>query len=248
MATCSNGHTSSAADYCDICGDLIASTGAASPPSSAAGASAPTPTTALATPPGTALVACPSCNAENAGGALFCEDCGYDFTTGQMPAAPSGPPNSLMLDPPSAPASAAVASAASGTGWVAEVWVDPDWFNLHGINLGDPCPSATTPKVVVLRDPVATIGRSSRSRGITPTIDCGTDSAVSHKHATLTLDGDRWFIEDTDSTNGTYISVAGSPLPDNAITPASSRELGANERIQLGAWTRIVIRSALPGE
>ncbi len=165
-----------------------------------------------------------------------------------MPAAPSGPPNSLTLNPPVAPASGAVASAASGTGWVAEVWVDPDWFNLHGINLGDPCPSATTPKVVVLREPVATIGRTSRSRGITPTIDCGTDSAVSHKHATLTLDGDRWFIEDTVSTNGTYISVAGSPLPDNAIAPESSRELAANERIQLGAWTRIVIRSALPGE
>lgn len=37
-------------------------------------------------------------------------------------------------------------------------------------------------------------------------------------------------------------------MPDVAIDPNVARELAANERIQLGAWTRIVVRRALPGE
>ena len=41
---------------------------------------------------------------------LFCEQCGYDFTTGQLPMAAPAP-----APPP-------------GADWVAELWIDPDWF------------------------------------------------------------------------------------------------------------------------
>ena len=268
MATCANGHSSTASDYCDVCGEPIALTPGAAPvanaasPASAAAATPPSGSVAaMASATGSstgsstgALVSCPACHVDNAVDALFCEDCGYDFTTGQLPpsstaTASPATANSLWLDPAPANTGATASTTASpGTGWVAEVWVDPDWFALHGKDMGDPCPSASTPKVIVLRDVTASIGRTSKSRGVAPTIDCGTDSAVSHLHATLTFDNDRWFIEDAGSTNGTYVSVAGAPNPDAPIVASSKRELAPNERIQLGAWTRVVLRGALPGE
>ena len=249
MATCTNGHASSASDYCDVCGDPIAIVAVPLAAGAGQGLFKPGVPPQSGSPIGP-HIACPSCTAENMGGALFCEDCGYDFTTGQLP--PALAASSLSIEPSSHGGQptviGAVSAPASGTGWVGEVWVDPDWFELHGKELGDPCPSATTPKVVVLYDSTVTIGRGSRGRGISPTIDCGTDSAVSHVHAALTLDGDRWFLEDLDSTNGTYISMAGSPMPQAPIEASTKRELAVNERIQLGAWTRIVVRGALPGE
>ena len=33
--------------------------------------------------------------------------------------------------------------------------------------------------------------------------------SVSHKHATITIDGDEWILQDTESTNGTYIEENG---------------------------------------
>ena len=48
---------------------------------------------------------------ENPADALFCEECGYDFTTGQLPA----PPPRRRCP-------------TAGADWVAELWIDPDWF------------------------------------------------------------------------------------------------------------------------
>ncbi|MDO5501349.1 MAG: hypothetical protein Q4F67_16905, partial [Propionibacteriaceae bacterium] len=43
-------------------------------------------------------VVCPNCSVMNAPGALFCEACGYDYTTGTMPRPPE--PSILDLDAP----------------------------------------------------------------------------------------------------------------------------------------------------
>ena len=52
-----------------------------------------------------------------------------------------------------------------------------------------------------------------------PEIDCSNDGAVSHRHAQLTLDHDRWYVEDLGSTNGTFVGTPGDPLPDDAARP-----------------------------
>ena len=74
IAVCPAGHSSLAQDYCDVCGLPIDA--AMSPTTVASPAS-------TATQPG--RQPCPNCGADNSVDALFCENCGYDFTTGTMP-------------------------------------------------------------------------------------------------------------------------------------------------------------------
>ena len=322
---CPNGHQSEAVDFCDTCGakidaaaqPAVAGTGAAAAPGAGGSGGASTA--------GGSELACPHCGVENLPGSLFCEACGYDFTTGAMPrgveppesttaapdpatavppggagnsldlfgespsaATPSTDPVSVAAEPvapgPTAPdpvpttpspatpdpvppagapaggASAAAAAvpaagaAASGSGippaipldWVAEVWIDPDWY--AGQETDDPMPSPGLPTVVPLTVRSALIGRVSASKNIHPEIDCSTDTGVSRRQAQLTTDGSRWFVEDLDSANGTFVGGAGDALPEDPIAVGPRRELDEDDRIYVGAWTRIVVRRATDEE
>ena len=235
---CPSGHPSTSTDYCDVCGLPI---GAAATPAAAAvpapAVAAPGPT---ATPaPAPAGQSCPNCQEPASADALFCENCGYDFTTGTMPRAASPLDLSSAGPPPPAPP-AAVAE------WVVERWVDPDWYAVQQSD--DPCPSPGLPTVIPLTEKSLLIGRPSRSRNIHPEIDCGDDTGVSRRQAQLTTDGQRWWVEDLQSSNGTYVASAAGPLPETPIIPGQRQELNPDDRIYVGAWTRLVVRKATPEE
>ncbi|TDB86518.1 phosphopeptide-binding protein, partial [Actinomadura sp. KC216] len=105
MASCPNGHTSQASDYCDVCGERIEPSSPASASGASAsggGASGPLGTQGLPTSPGGGRgqgggpTPCPDCGTP--GSDRFCEACGYDFATGggkptprTAPATPSQP-------------------------------------------------------------------------------------------------------------------------------------------------------------
>jgi hypothetical protein len=129
--------------------------------------------------------------------------------------------------------------------WIAELWIDPDWYELQGSP--DPLPSAGLPDIIPLVKRSNLIGRTSISKQITPEIDCDLDTGCSRRHAMLTTDGTRWWIEDLDSANGTFVGPANGPLPSMPI-PRGKVELALDQRIYLGAWTRIVIRKATEDE
>jgi hypothetical protein len=228
--TCPQGHQSSTADFCDVCGAPIDATNPVAVPPPAAPAASKSSLDLPA--PGGAPVVCPNCSTENTADALFCEGCGYDFTTGQMPAPPSNAP--------------AATAPAAGVDWVAELWVDPEWFEHQDAPGG--CATSGAPTVVPLRATTIAIGRRSKSRGLAPELDCSGDGAVSHEHARLTLDRDRWYVEDLGSTNGTFVGAPGEPLPTTPLPPRQRRELADDERIYVGAWTRIMVRRATDNE
>ena len=270
MNRCPNGHYTSATDYCDICG---------APVDGAAAAGAPAGDAPASTGPGTAggapvaaLEPCPSCGTPHGPDALFCEGCGYDFTTGTMPRpldppvgidpAPPAPaqPDAAALtgEPDAGPGPDAGSADAEGTGlpdapvapavgrWVVEVWVDPAWHTES--QSPDPMPSAGPPRSIVLTSRSALVGRPSASRNIHPDVDCAEDTGVSRRHAQLTTDGTRFFVEDLESANGTFVGASGGPLPKDPVPVGVKRELDPDDRVYVGAWTRLVVRPATEDE
>ncbi len=244
MSTCPNGHQSSSSDYCDTCGVPIVAQGSGEQGESAeakrsAGAGEGGPATVIAEPQ-----TCPSCGSQSSATALFCEACGYDFTTGSMPRPPD--PATATGSPSSPSASPAPLSNPIAPEWVAELWVDPDWYAAQDSD--DPCPSPGLPVVVPLTMQSVLVGRPSVSRNIRPDVDCSSDTGVSRRQAQLTTDGQRWWVEDLQSSNGTYVGPASGPLPTEPVPPGQRRELGEDDRVYVGTWTRLVVRRATPEE
>jgi len=278
MAICPAGHETSAHDFCDTCGLPVQ---AQSPASAVEVAPVEAPSAALP-------VICPHCQTPNVADALFCEACGYDFTTGTLPevaaavapaaaepealaalAAPPEDPLAVVPEPDEGPTDETSSSPADATPetatpveapavapepvapprpvveWVAELWIDPDWYAAQGSS--DPMPSPSLPDIAPLVKENNLIGRVSHSRGIFPDIDCELDSGCSRRHAMLSTDGNRWWIEDLDSANGTFVGAAAGPLPAMPI-PQGRVELNPGQRIYVGAWTRIVVRKATEDE
>jgi len=252
--TCPNGHVSESSDYCDTCGAPIAASSASVGSPGSPSSSSPTPSSP--TPPGTttpaAGVPCPNCALMNTADALFCEGCGYDFTTGTMPrpttttSAPTATANPLDLGSATAGATPGSIAPSVEVEWVVEVWVDPDWYAEQESD--EECPSPGLPVVVPLQAQSLLVGRRSVSRNIHPDIECAADVGVSRRQAQLTTDGQRWWVEDLQSSNGTYVGAASGPLPTDALQPGQRRELAEDDRIYVGAWTRIVVRRATPEE
>jgi hypothetical protein len=245
-AVCPAGHTSQSDDYCDVCGMPIeagAATGEAATP--------PPPTDAPTQAPeqtSRPVQSCPNCGTPNVADALFCEACGYDFTTGTMPR-PASPPEEQQTaqeSPGSDQAASIEAPAAGSFDWVAEVWIDPEWYEAQ--ESPDPLPSAGLPEIVPLQATSVLVGRTSKSRNIHPAIDCDLDNGVSRRQCQLTTDGTRWWVEDLDSANGTFVGSAAGAMPTDPVPVGAKRELKPDDRVYVGAWTRLVIRPATDEE
>lgn len=227
---CPNGHDSADSDWCDTCGAKIGGTPSAV---SAQGVAPTTTAPSMHVAPTAAPVTCPHCTELNPADALFCEVCGYDFTTGQAPAAPAATP----------PATAAPVE--SGVGWIAVVEVDPQWYALKGTLADQPCPRASS-STIPLSNHTALIGRSSASRGLRPEVALDADTGVSRRHAQFVRDGDSLTVVDLSSTNGTYV-VTAQTEPDGAtapLVPGVPTELRDGDRVYVGAWSRLTVRSA----
>lgn len=271
---CPNGHLSADPEWCDTCGARLGAAPAAEPTTPDPGAEpAGTP---LSTPPSGAPVAtvdsvpCPHCGAVNTADALFCEDCGYDFTTGQAPdPVPTGTvPVVSGTVPTSASSTASAASApaadpskpapaAGPPGWIVIVEIDPKWYELKGTLADQPLPQPSS-STIPLALAIVHIGRSSHSRGIHPEIAMDSDTAVSRQHAQLVAtassgetgaEPDSYGVVDLGSTNGTFVVKAGLE-PDayvEPIAPGTPVPLADGDRIYIGAWSRLTIRNTQAG-
>ena len=276
MAHCVNGHETQTEDFCDKCGMPVLP----DPP-----------------PPEPKPETCPHCGALRLNNSLFCESCGYDYTTGAIPQqdlrtelglppspgesdavktsdsaisdnsstlresaqestdSPSGKPTppatsdspqgSTRIDPDAhhPPSSTPTVSAKSHIPWVAEVWIDPQWYAFQEST--DPMPPQGPPRIVPLKES-ALIGRHSASRNINPDIDCEPDTGCSRRQAYLTSADGYWYINDLESANGTFVADATASLPDDPITTRT--QITPDMRIYVGAWTRIVVRPAIEQE
>ena len=227
---CPNGHQSTDTEWCDTCGAPIGGAPVAAPPPATPAPEAAAPSHASDGGPRTS---CPHCGSSNDADNLFCEQCGFDFTTGQAP------PQAQVAEPPVEPA----AVLDSNVKWVVVVEVDPVWFSLKGSLADQACPPASS-STVALTQKTALIGRSSQSRDIHPEVALDGDTGVSRRHAQFVRDGDDLVVIDLSSTNGTYVVAAGSVPTDDtpAVEAGLSTALHDGDRIYLGAWSRLTVR------
>ncbi len=226
-ASCPNGHVSADLDWCDTCG---AKMGGA--PSGGSVSPSPLPASTGVSPLATPTVNCPHCNEVNPADALFCEVCGYDFTTGQAPA-PMVATSPVTAQP-----------VESAVGWLVVVEVDQQWYGLKGTLADQSCPAPSS-STVPLSNHTALIGRSSASRGLRPEVALDADTGVSRRHAQFVRDGDILTVVDLSSTNGTYVVSSGAE-PDDAtlaLVPGVPTELHDGDRVYVGAWSRLTVRS-----
>jgi hypothetical protein len=195
------------------------------PSSAAVSSGSPSAPTATAAPAPTGQV-CPNCGTPQTAKWRFCEDCGFDHSTGKVP----------TLTAPAVPVAGQ---------WTATVFADREYFDANAIE-GVEFPANSQDRDVVLPAPQVRIGRKSTSKGTDPELDLSAsplDPGVSHSHALLTLNIDGvWLVSDLGSTNGTYINDEGKPL-----TAGQSRTVGDGDRVHVGAWTTITLHAPAPG-
>ena len=221
--TCPKGHASSTDDFCDTCGAKIGGTMVIDTALSATPSAPSAPAAAPVAAPAATGAPCPNCGTPRTGNWRFCEDCGFDHTTGKVPA----------ID---------VAAPAPKAGqWTATVYADREYFHANAID-GVEFPPAAPDRTIALPAPQARIGRRSVSKGTDPEIDLSAaplDPGVSHSHALLTLSVDGvWLVSDLGSTNGTYINDEAKPL-----SAGQSRALADGDRVHVGAWSTIALHA-----
>jgi hypothetical protein len=169
---------------------------------------------------------CPGCGSVRNPDDLFCEACGIDFATGNVPA----------------PSHHGPVPGARPTGWTALIVADRARFDRVQADSDQTFtfPEHAVPREVPLQADEVVVGRRHEVEGFFPDIDLSApvlDPAVSRRHAVLRRQpDDSWVLMDTYSTNGTWLTGGGPPLE-----PGVCVGLQDGDRIELGVFTVITV-------
>lgn len=148
----------------------------------------------------------------------FCESCGYDVESGTPPA------------------SVAVTLHLSAD--------RSHWERMVGE--GEPAFPDVVPSLTFeLTGERAVLGRVRP--GAAPEVDlaltgAAADPAVSQRQCVFERDAEGWVVHDAGSANGTWINDADRPLGDH-----ERHRLRDGDRILMGAWTCLTVRTTAPG-
>jgi hypothetical protein len=244
VPTCPQGHESEWSDFCSVCGTPlaggdgadrgagVAGAGGGGDPGNgpaAAGPGAPSsgrPPQAAAHA-ATAGAACPHCGYPRDAADTFCESCGYDFSTGQLPAGPTvSPAGRVPADGP-APVASPVERGASST---------PD--GAPGPE-GQPPASAPGPAASGPASPGGAAAQLDQGHPVVPgasAAGAGASAATSEPDASGGT-GTWWAIVDVDRNYYDRFS-AGGPVAFPADPPASQSIPLLADRVSIGRRSR----------
>jgi hypothetical protein len=202
-------------------------------------------------------IICPNCGADQLGSARFCEECGAPLRqAAHRVAYAGGTLPSGVTHPPTVPASQASQRGAFCAKCGAKLEPDSVFCHMCGTRVGPgraspPQPSIApsksvphgTPSVILavgdrkvrVRFPTGTsavvLGRTDPVREQYPDVDLtlfgGAELGVSRLHARLSYEGGRFYLEDLQSTNRTYIG-------ETELAPREPRVLSSGQVIRLG--------------
>lgn len=158
-------------------------------------------------------IICPACGAENLPGTLFCTECGIYL--------PSGGP--LRTEP----------LADEQEGSASRRWVQESTLGVNqliGVTI-EVLDSGRRVPLALEEGKEIFIGRLDAVHGIFPELDLTNDGGLAHgvsrRHARIHAKNGVCYLEDMDSTNGTY-------LEDERLTPYLPYELHDGDIITLG--------------
>jgi hypothetical protein len=233
---CPAGHVSTTADYCDQCGVPIAGAAAPSPGGAAVNSAgwAPTPGGARAPTPGGAGTPTPGPHSTQVHPPLHEEDA----STSPSPAPEPCPACGARRSGDDRYCEGCGHDFLSGpVAWEAVIAADRELFD-RVAPAGLAFPASAAERRVPLAESMARIGRGRRGEPV-PEIDVPDDPGVSHLHAVLERRPDGGYaLRDLGSTNGTTVNGAAAPTADEPAVPVR-----AGDRILLGAWTAITLRT-----
>jgi hypothetical protein len=185
------------------------------------------------------MITCPQCTLQNEEGAIFCDQCGATLTGASLAATAAA----TGASGDTCPVCGAVAMAGDA------------FCNECGAALGTRAPSPT-PLVQTAAIPVLAaepahivisngqsvplsgkasylIGREDPMSGIYPEIDTtrsdGDVAGVSRRHAEIVQQSNQWFLQDLNSTNGTFVN-------NQRVSPHTRCLLHSGDQIRLGKW------------
>lgn len=181
---------------------------------------------------------CPFCSTSREGDDRYCPSCGYDFATGErfgpiIPIAPPGPQGTANGSPEPGPVPGSDGAAKPPPipfRLMVVLSVDSSRVG-HAVGQAQLEPA---PRVFGLDKASLVIGRADEPNLEIPVHG---DPYVSRRHAEIVELGGDWGIRDLGSTNGTRLN--GAPLMG-----AEVKRIGADDVIELGSCTRLVVRAA----
>lgn len=134
-------------------------------------------------------IVCPSCELVNLPGTLFCLQCGTYL--------PSGGPLRTEQFPDQHSQRARSRRSEGGQPGGLALGIEVEVLETHR-------------KVLLSADSEILIGRLDAAHGVFPELDLTADSGLEHgisrRHARVYTREGKWYIEDLDSTNGTYVN------------------------------------------
>lgn len=134
-------------------------------------------------------IVCPSCQEPNLPGTLFCLHCGTYL--------PSGGPLRTEPFPEQQPPRVRVRRYGDDAFGSRALGIEVEILETHR-------------KVLLSADAEILIGRLDAAHGVFPELDLTSDGGLEHgisrRHARLYTREGKWYVEDLDSTNGTYVN------------------------------------------
>ncbi len=221
------------AAFCDNCGKPLP---AAPPPMPPTMAASPIPASPVqpTMPASSGGVVCPTCGTPALPGELYCSNCGTALAAPapNVPPMPITPPPPVAPPPPPVMSQPPVVAPVMPTAPIAPPGAGPTMSVAPPVPLAQPylMVVADGTRINLARSEVL-VGRVDPVSGVFPEVDLtphgGEEGGVSRRHLKITQGGDQYFVEDLNSTNGTWIG-------QSRVQPGARVPLNNGDQLRLG--------------
>ena len=187
------------------------------------------------------MITCPRCNTQNETGAAFCDQCGASLAALNAAAAAASIDSCPVCGAAAMNGDAFCEECGAALSAPAPAATPVTPTGAAGIGAAPAAPRTVCAQILIgsgqsvelVGKSSYLIGRADQVSGIYPDVDTtrsdGDAAGVSRRHAEIVQQSDQWFLQDLNSTNGTYVN-------NQRVAPHSRQALHSGDQIRLGKW------------